>query len=302
MSAKDVKDRGLRPGPAHASEPRTMHGVMPPQVTNGPYRLCPRYDIMRSMNTNTILQRMRQDRIFWIAAGAVLLAYVLLRWQGSMWANLGYIAITLLSLLIAITVHECSHAWAADLLGDPTARMMGRVTLNPLAHLDPTGAVMMLVTTLTGFGIGWGKPVPVNPYRLKYGTRLGNGIVALAGPASNLVVASIFGLLARFLVLPNANLAILYFILDSIVFMNIIIAMFNLIPLPPLDGHSVLIGLLSLIKGEWAWKLSQWIIGLRRYGSMLLIGVIIVTQLLGLNLLGWVIGPPSSFVYNLIMG
>jgi len=245
---------------------------------------------------------MDRDRRFWIIVGVFLLAYVLLRWQGNVLGILAGVAMSLVALLIAITVHECAHAWAADSLGDPTARMLGRLTLNPIAHLDPMGALMMLVTTLTGFGIGWGKPVPVTPYRLKYGSRIGGGLVALAGPASNLALALVVGLVARFVVLPIESLAMVYYFLNVVVTINIIIAMFNLIPLPPLDGHSVLVGLLSLSKSNWAYRLSQWILGLRRFGSMLLIGLVIVTQLLGLNLLGWIIGPPSSAIYHLIMG
>jgi len=94
----------------------------------------------------------------------------------------------------------------------------------------------------------------------------------------------------------------LYLLLRSIILTNIAIAMFNLVPLPPLDGHSVLLGLLSLSSGRWAWEASQFIDGLRRYGPMLLLGLIILSQFVGLNLLGLLIGPPISFFYRLIMG
>jgi Zn-dependent protease len=131
--------------------------------------------------------RSQRDRIFWLVVIGLFLAYLLLqsRWQGSS----PLILVSLLVLLIAITVHEFSHAWSADLLGDPTPRYMGRVTLNPLAHLDPAGTIMMVLTTLTGFGIGWGKPVMVSPRNFRLGARLGWGITALAGPASNMLLA-----------------------------------------------------------------------------------------------------------------
>jgi len=103
----------------------------------------------------------------------------------------------LVGLVIGITVHECAHAWSANELGDPTARYKGRVTLNPIAHLDPMGSLLMLYSLLGGFGIGWGKPTPVNPLNLKYGPRLGLAIVSAAGPISNIVVAIIFAIPLR---------------------------------------------------------------------------------------------------------
>ena len=103
----------------------------------------------------------------------------------------------LIGLVIGITVHECAHAWSASELGDPTARYQGRVTLNPIAHLDPLGSLLMLYSMMIGFGIGWGKPTPVNPSNLKYGPRLGMAIVAVAGPLSNILVAIVFAIPLR---------------------------------------------------------------------------------------------------------
>src|SRR5512136_662814 len=124
------------------------------------------------------MQNLGRDQIFWLIVVVVVVAYVLLT------RNALSVAATLVGLVIAITVHECAHAWTADRLGDPTARYQGRVSLNPLVHLDPLGSVMILVTALLGTGIGWGKPTPVNPSRLRFGSRLGSGIVSLAGPVS----------------------------------------------------------------------------------------------------------------------
>lgn len=148
-------------------------------------------------------------------------------------------------------------------------------------------------------GIGWGKPVPVSPYRFRLGPRLGSGVVALAGPAANLLVAAILGLGLR---LGLARWQWLQFVVISLGLTNIVLAMFNLLPLPPLDGHSVLLGLLSLSRAQWAWRTSQFLLSLRRYGPMLLILLIVATQFLGINLIGWLIGPPARFFYRSIVG
>jgi len=237
--------------------------------------------------------RFGRDRVFWLVVGSLVLIYVLLR------LNLVMLLATLVALLLAITVHECAHAWVADQLGDPTARDAGRISLNPLVHLDLMGTVMMIVTALTGMGIGWGKPVPVSPHRLRYGPRLGNGLVALSGPISNLLLATVLGLTLRFAppLPPTA-----YQFLGTAVFTNIVIAMFNLLPFPPLDGHSVLLGLLSLSHDEWAWRVSQFVDGLQRYGPWILLGVILIGQSFGLNLIGWLIGPPTRFFFWLVVG
>ncbi|MBC7262181.1 MAG: site-2 protease family protein, partial [Chloroflexi bacterium] len=151
-----------------------------------------------------------------------------------------------LGILLALDVHECFHAWVADQLGDPTARYMGRISLNPIVHLDPLGTMMMLFAAFSGRGIGWGKPVPVNPRNLRYGPRVGMGIVSFAGPFANLVTASLIALPLRLrLSLPGT----LSFLLMQVMFINIGLAIFNLIPLPPLDGYGVLQGILASIRG-----------------------------------------------------
>lgn len=245
--------------------------------------------------------RYRRDILFWVIAGVLLASYLFTVLR----LDVARLASTLVALLLAITVHECAHAWVADRLGDPTARYLGRVSLNPLVHLDPLGSVMMIMTAITGMGIGWGKPVPVAPHRLRYGSRLGNGIVAFSGPLSNLILAVLFGLILRALVaLPlRGNLvAFQTAFLNTIIWTNLGLAMFNLLPLPPLDGHSVLLGLLSLSRSRWAWRASQFIIALQQQGPMLLFGLLIITQMLGLNLIGRLIGPPAQFLYRLITG
>jgi len=242
---------------------------------------------------HSINTRLRRDSVFWLVVGGLFLAYALLRGDAlSLFA-------TLASLLIAVTVHEFAHAWAANELGDPTARYMGRLSLNPLVHLDPLGTVMMVVTAITGMGIGWGKPVPVSPYRLRFGQRLGGGIVSLAGPLANLLLALVLGLLLRFVpMLP----VLIRLLLVTAVWTNLILSMFNLLPLPPLDGHSVLLGLLSLSRSRWAWRASQFLASLQQYGPMVLLGVILVSQVFGLNLVGWIIGPPTRALYRALVG
>jgi len=249
---------------------------------------------------DSFLGKLGRDRTFWLIVGGILVVYLILA-GGAMLPFL----LTMIALVLAITVHECAHAWVADRLGDPTARLMGRVSLNPLVHLDPVGSIMMVITALTGLGIGWGKPVPVSPHRLRYGPRLGNGLVALAGPASNLLLAVCFGVLLRLgsgLLLSLSYASYVYYLVTIVVLTNVAIAIFNLLPFPPLDGYSVLIGLLSLSKGEWAWKLTQYLVKLGQYGSMILIGLIILSQFMGLDLLGRLIGPPIYSLYRLFLG
>jgi len=239
-------------------------------------------------------------RGFWIVVVGLLALYAIFQLgQGDFVVGVAAFAVMAVSLLLAITVHECAHAWAADRLGDPTARLLGRVSLNPLVHLDPFGTIMMLVTTATGMGIGWGKPTPVSAHRLRYGRQLGIGIVALAGPAANLLLAALLGIVWR-LVRPLSLWPTLAF--TNIIQTNIVIAVFNLLPIPPLDGHSVLLGLLSFSRGAWAWRVTQFMVRLQQQGPLVLILLILVPQFIGINLLGWIIGPPTRLFYRAIVG
>ena len=148
-------------------------------------------------------------------------------------------------LIMSVVVHEVSHGYAALALGDPTAKYQGRLTLNPLNHLDPIGSflVPLLGYFAGGFIIGWAKPVPFNPYNLR-NAKWGEALVAIAGPLSNISLAFIFGLLIRFgsnlIILNQAFLSLASFV----VIINITLAIFNLVPIPPLDGSKILFALL----------------------------------------------------------
>lgn len=153
-------------------------------------------------------------------------------------------------LIMSVVIHEVAHGYAALALGDPTAKYANRLNLNPLSHLDPVGSVLvpLLGYFLGGFIIGWAKPVPFNPYNLKpekWGlpNRAGEAIVAIAGPLSNIALALIFGLIIRFVPNLTTNLAFLS-LASFVVMINITLAVFNLIPIPPLDGSRILLAIL----------------------------------------------------------
>ncbi|HID87411.1 MAG TPA: site-2 protease family protein [Anaerolineae bacterium] len=209
------------------------------------------------------------------------------------------IAAFLISLLIAIDVHEFAHAWMANELGDPTARYYGRLSLNPLVHLDPMGTMMMLFSIFYGFGIGWGKPVPVNPVYLRRGPRVGMGIVAAAGPLSNLVLAAMVAVPIRLgLPLPWLLVRLLLVVIS----VNIGIALFNLLPIPPLDGASILRGILSTIRARWAYQVSEAFDRVQAQGYAIFILLILVDQILPISILGLVLGTPYRFLYRLMVG
>lgn len=144
-------------------------------------------------------------------------------------------------LIFSIVIHEISHGAAANYLGDPTAKYAGRLTLNPIRHLDPIGSILVplfLIILRSPILLGWAKPVPINPYNFR-DQKYGSAKVALAGPGSNLTVALVFGLALRFFPAISA-IPGLYLMFSYIVYINILLAVFNLLPLPPLDGSHIL--------------------------------------------------------------
>lgn len=162
------------------------------------------------------------------------------------------------ALLIALTIHEFSHAWMADRLGDPTAALEGRLSLNPLRHLDPIGTLMLLV-----FHFGWGKPVQFDPFNLRHPKR-DAALISLAGPASNLILAAVLSLIMKLAQIP---LLTLFFI--PVIILNINLAIFNLLPVPPLDGAKILYGILPM---DWADEYQDF---MHSYGTILLIFLIL---------------------------
>jgi len=165
-------------------------------------------------------------------------------------------------LIISIILHEIAHGYAADKLGDPTARLQGRLSLNPLVHIDWLGSVILpafLVISGSPFILGWAKPVPFNPYNFK-SPRWGGLIVAIAGPLTNLALAIIGSIMLNTLALGVGGTMIL----TSLIITNVALAIFNLVPIPPLDGHHILF---ALIPEEFE-HIKQW---LRKYSFIILI-------------------------------
>jgi Zn-dependent protease len=205
----------------------------------------------------------------------------------------------LLALVVSISIHEFSHAWSAYELGDPTARNLGRLTLNPIKHFDPLGALMILFMSFAGWGIGWGKPVPVNPYNLRTNPRVGMGLTAAAGPFSNLVLATLFAIPLR---LGWVGPGLGWGFLLAMVITNLTLAIFNLIPLPPLDGFNVAQGLLATFRTRWAYEWGNRLDRLATYGPVLLLALLSVGWFTPLNPLGWIMGQPVNALLGLLLG
>lgn len=147
-------------------------------------------------------------------------------------------------LILSIIIHEVAHGYAANFLGDPTAKLAGRLTLNPIPHIDPIGSLLipgLLAVSGTGFLFGWAKPVPYNPYNLR-NQRWGEAIVAIAGVATNFLLAVVFALIVRYT--AGAGMTSAASIAQYVVLVNLSLALFNLIPIPPLDGFTFLRGIL----------------------------------------------------------
>jgi Zn-dependent protease len=201
-------------------------------------------------------------------------------------------------LLVGFPVHEFSHALAAYRLGDGTAKMFGRLTLNPIVHLDPFGSLLLVMSALLGgFFIGWAKPTPVNPAMLR--GRHAEAWVAAAGPVSNILMAALGALVVRVFVafdLVNSDAALFAAnVVFMFVFINVALFIFNLIPIPPLDGSKVMF---ALMNPRTVWQIRP---TLERWGFLILI-VVMIVPLNGASLGGRVIGPLLDGITRLLVG
>ena len=188
-------------------------------------------------------------------------------------------------LLFALCFHEFAHAWVAYKLGDPTAKHAGRLTLNPLAHLDPMGSLMILFV-----GFGWAKPVPVD-VRYLQNPRTDMMKVAFAGPAANLLLAFIGGTIIRFQIVSGSLILMLVLFTQ----INIMLAVFNMIPIPPLDGSQIFSGLMVRKNPDLVMKLQM-------YGPQILFGLILIGYLTEISPLWWAMSPFVNFFLFLFAG
>ena len=199
-------------------------------------------------------------------------------------------------LLVSLTVHEAAHAWSADRLGDPTARALGRLSLNPAVHVDPIGTILFpLIAMATNLPlIGWAKPVPVNPARLGGNWRQKFMVIAAAGPASNLVLATCVAIVLRITPIGDVDVdatSIVWRLVQALalaVQLNVFLALFNMVPVPPLDGGNVLAGLLT---GQMARAFDQ----LRPWGFLILYGLMLT------GVLWTIIDPPASLLISWLL-
>lgn len=192
------------------------------------------------------------------------------------------------AFLTALTVHEYAHARSALAQGDDTAQRAGRISLNPLDHLDPLGTIMFVFMMLGGFGIAWGKPVPVNPMRFK-SPRWGNLKVSLWGPFSNMLFACALSILLRLIIRNGVFLNYLGLVITCIE-LNLMLAMFNMIPVPPLDGSHILS---SLLPYDQARRYDYF---MGRFGMLILLGLLFT------GIVGDMLRPPLHILFTLLTG
>lgn len=192
------------------------------------------------------------------------------------------------ALVMAITVHEFAHAWMANRLGDPTPKLQRRLTLNPLAHLDPLGTLLIFM-----FGFGWGRPVMFNPLNLE-NPRRDAALISFAGPFSNLLIVTILSLLYRFILTPLFPFSPLLIVIPLLIRLNLSLAIFNLIPVHPLDGGKILTGILPR---RDAIAYDQF---MSRYGMLFLL-LLIAPIMGGASLASVVISPIINFLFNIYL-
>lgn len=210
------------------------------------------------------------------------------------------IVVWILAFIIAITIHEAAHAYVADRLGDPTPRLQGRLSLNPLVHYDPVGTTLLfflvILRAVTNnpaiIPFGWAKPVRFDPYNLA-NPRRDSALISLAGPASNLILAALISILFRLTYTPFSPLSFLYALALPVIFLNVALAVFNLIPVHPLDGGKILVGLLPTKEAREAD------IFLGRYG-MIILFLLIFPTFGGASPVSLVISPIINFLLSIL--
>lgn len=201
---------------------------------------------------------------------------------------------TLVTLVISLPFHEFAHAWSAVQLGDDTPRLNGRLTLNPLAHLDPIGSLMLLLA-----GFGWAKPVPINPWNFR-NHKLGLILVSAAGPFANFILALAAAIPFRIgwldiQYLQSAPLELVKGFLETFIVLNLVLMLFNLIPLGPLDGAKILRG---LAPRDW----DRWLIPMEQYGTFILMGLVVLGRFGNISILGMLISTPMQVLAKAILG
>ena len=219
--------------------------------------------------------------------------------------TVGYtISVWVIPIFLAITLHEAAHGWAAMKLGDPTAKELGRISFNPLRHIDPYGTIIIPFMLLLASGgkmmFGFAKPVPINISRLN-SPRRDMILVAAAGPAMNLILATIAaaGFYSLFYLDGDVREWVAYN-LGNALWINALLAVFNMLPMPPLDGGRVAVGLLP-------WSIGRYLVKLERTGIFIILGAIFLLPWIGgmigldLNVFGWLVIAPASYVQDLIL-
>lgn len=199
-------------------------------------------------------------------------------------------AAIIVMVFYSIIIHEVSHAFAAFALGDDSAQRAGRLSFNPKKHIDPFGTIILplLLFFSADFVYGYAKPVPFNPYNFRNYKR-DSGITALAGPVSNILIAILLSVLFHL----SRSIPELLLVLSNVIFLNLLLAFFNLIPVPPLDGSKVL-GMFLSDQAYFKWTAQE------RKGMLYLFAIIIGSNLLGLNLIGRIVQPPVFFLMRLM--
>ncbi len=208
--------------------------------------------------------------------------------------------ITIPAIMIAVILHEIAHGWVADKMGDPTARLAGRITLNPIPHIDPIGTILLpglFILLDSPILFGWAKPVPINPMNFR-DLRKGTFLVSIAGVVTNIFLALFFGFLYRIIAgmihsvdpaVASSVLVPLAIFCTKSVLINLVLALFNIIPIPPLDGSRALMSFLSMKYWEMFYRMEMY-------------GFLIISVLLFTGILGKIIYPPLVFLYDLILG